>query len=300
MNALFFNALATLLAAVSFSVSGSDSLDDVIQAAINDAEIPFQLEVSCANAQSRRSLAVYRGRVGVLNRTQQVALSEADRAMMLAMLFEARFSKLEARYGEQKKAEKKEAPLRVSCRVHLEIAEQTKTSVQLYDGAPSPVLLNLADALINVAEARTDTAINIASLENGLEKLATGALAPEVLELRLVRLPEDASQGFILRIEGGDVVRQAYAPGDTVGDPVAQPLDACMSAKAIDALRENRVWDLPRNLKRAGTTELDLSVLGQKKSVIARSSYRRADDAAQTKFEYLMAQLEGLPASCTP
>ncbi|MEL6951334.1 MAG: hypothetical protein AAGM16_14590 [Pseudomonadota bacterium] len=300
MNALFFNALATLLAAVSFSVSGSDSLDDVIQAAINDAEIPFQLEVSCANAQRRRSLAVYRGRVGVLNRTHQVTLSADDRLTLLQLLHDAGFSSFEARYGEKKKATKEEAPLRVSCRVHLEIATQEKTSVQLFDGAPSTSLLGLADALIDVAAAHQDAGLQITSLADGLVKLSDTVLAPEVLQLRLVRLPEDASLGFILRIEGGDVSRQAYAPGDTVGDPTAQTLDACTSQKAIDALREASVWDLPRNLQRDGTTELDISVLGQKKSVIARSSYRHADDAAQIQFEELVSQLEDLPASCTP
>ncbi|MEO1594437.1 MAG: hypothetical protein AAFS02_04240 [Pseudomonadota bacterium] len=298
MNALFINVLATMLAAVSVSVSGSDSLDDQIQAAMSDAEIPFRLEVSCANAQSRRSLTVYRGSVAVFNRTQQVLISTTDRQQMLSLLNDAGFSAFEARYGEKKKADKEEAPLRVSCRVHLAIAGHEKTAVQLFDGAPSPELLGLAAALLDVAEAHADAGVQIADLEDGLEKLSEGVLAPEMLTLRLVRLPKDQSNGFIMRIEGGELSRQSYAPGERIGDAIVLRLNACVGEATVRALRDAAVWNLPRNLQRDGTTGFDVSVLGHEKSILARSTYKSGSDAEQTRFERLMAQLEGLPAGC--
>ena len=52
--------LAGLLAAAE-----GDALKGAIESAVGNSETPFQLDVFCTNAQSRRSLTVFRGAVGV-------------------------------------------------------------------------------------------------------------------------------------------------------------------------------------------------------------------------------------------
>ena len=47
------------------------------------------------------------------------------------------------------------------------------------------------------------------------------------------------------------------------------------------------------NLKSTGLTELEINVLGQRKSV-ARSSFKRASDQHQDSFQNLLKQLEQL------
>jgi len=275
-------------------------LNDVIESAVNDPNTSFQLDVYCTDVQSRRSLTIFHGTVGVWNGERQVRLHADDRRALLQLLHDAGFASFEARYGGQKKADKQEAPLRVTCRVYLELAGREKTSIQLLEGEQSSELIGLAGGLLDVVEPRAANGVVAATLDDGLAKIADGVLAPEIIELRLLQLPKDttARPGSILRIRGGNISRQPYAPGKLVGEVDSSPLDACVTREVVAALIDARAWDLPRNLRREGTTELDVGVLGSRVSVLARSSFRNAEADAQARFERMIDRLEGLQAEC--
>lgn len=291
--------MASLFLATSLAAAGSDALNNAIEIAVDDPNTPFQLDVYCTDIQNRRSLTVFQGTVGVWNGERQVRLHADDRRALLQLLLDSGFADFEERYGEQRKADKQEAPLRATCRVSIAIAGHEKTSVQLLDGEQSPDLLGLAAALLDRIEPRGADGIVATSLEDGLVNLASGALAPELLELRLLRLPEDSrvATGFILRVRGGKISRQPYAPGDLVGEIDTRPLDACMARELVSALNNARVWDLPRNLRHEGTAELELAVLGSRYSVSARSSFRNADADTQLRFERMVERIESLSAA---
>lgn len=294
------SAIVLLILTVHVSAADGDGLNAAIENAANDANAPFQLGVFCTNAQSRRSLTVYRGTVGVWNGNRQVRLRADDRRDLLELLLDSSFADFDDRYGGQKKADKQEAPLRATCRVSITIAGIEKTSIQLRDGEQSPDLLELAAALLDRIEPLAEDSIAATSLEEGLVNLASGAIAPELLELRFLWLPKEksAATGFILRIRGGEISRQRYAPGKLVGDIETQSLDGCMVRELINALSDAAVWDLPRNLSHEGTAELEVAVLNSRHTISARSSFRSAEGDIQARFERMIGRLEEIGAEC--
>ncbi len=294
------SAFVLLAFAACHATAESNALQAVIRGAIDDPDTPFQLEVFCTDEQSRRSLVVFRGAIGVWNDERQVRLLADDRRALLQLLLDAGFTEFEARYGEQEKAEKQEGPVRIICQVSIAIAGREKASVQLLDGEQSPDLLGLAAALLDRIEPRAAGGMAATGLEDGLMKLSDGALAPELLELRLLRLFDDETpaSGYIVRIRGGKISRQPYVPGDRVGDVDSRPLDGCAVRGLIDALADARVWDLPRNLRHGGFAELEVAVLGSRHIVSARSGFRSADAETQGRFGQMLERIECFSAEC--
>lgn len=291
-------ALAFSLLALGADASAESTAP--LEAARADASIPFELRVDCTDQDSRRSLQVIRGSIAVWGNERQVRLSSEDREALLDLLVDADFPRFAPRYGETPKAEKQEAPLRVSCRIHVAVPGLEKSSVQLLDGEQSEQLLRLARQLLDRIEPLAAGGVTATSLEDGLAKLADQTLAPEVLGLRFVTLPDagGSAPGTILRIEGGQISKQDYAPGEAVGAVHTRDLAACQLRDIISALRDARLWELPINLREDGVIELEVRVLSQSKTVIARSSFSPAPDAQQTAFAGLLTQLAAQPSAC--
>jgi hypothetical protein len=280
--------------------AAEDSLAAALAAARADADIPFNLRVDCTERDSRRSLAVIGGTVAVWDNERQVRLSTTDRDALIDLLLEADFAHFAARYGETPKADKQEAPLRVSCRIHVALQGMEKASVQLLDGEQSEQLLGLARQLLDRVEPLAADGVTAASLEDGLAKLADGTLAPEALGFRFLTLPDagDNAPGRVLRVEGGLISRQHYAPGKSVGPVQSEDLAQCQLQDIIAALRDARFWELPVNLYADELTELEVHVLSQRKTVIARSTFNPAPVKTQTAFAGLLTRLANQPSAC--
>lgn len=280
--------------------AAQDSLGATLAAARADADIPFDLRVDCTQQDSRRSLAVIGGTVAVWDNERQVRLSTKDRDALLDLLLEADFAHFAPRYGETPKAEKQEAPLRVSCRIHVALQGVEKASVQLLDGEQSEQLLGLARQLLDHVEPLAADGVTAASLEDALAKLADGTLAPEVLGFRFLTLPDagDKRPGTVLRVEGGRISRQDYAPGKAVGPVRSEGLADCQLRDIIAALRDARFWELPVNLYADELTELEVHVLSQRQTVIARSTFNPAPVKTQTAFAGLLTELANQPSAC--
>jgi hypothetical protein len=177
-----------------------------------------------------------------------------------------------------------------------------KSSVQIMDGEQSEKLLGLARKLLDLVEPLAATGITANSIEDGLAKLVSGELAPEVLELRLVTLRDAGADraGSILRIEGGRISRQAYAPGQAVGEVNSSVLSHSDLCRVLDALQDADFGDLPVNLVADSFTEIELGILGQRKTVVARSTFRAASADRQTAFSEMLAVLRDLPLTPLP
>lgn len=294
--------LTVLLLAVSLPFDIAAATDEsllsaAIEAALESAApTPFRLDVDCTDADANRSLKLFKGSVAIWNRERQVLISQEDSAELLKMLLDAGFPSFDARYGGRQKSDKEEAPLRVSCRIYLRLHDLEKTSVQLVDGQQSDALLGLARRLLDRVEKHAQDGITVSGLQDGLSKLASKVLVPEVLNLRLLWLPADGDDrsGYILQLEGGELSRQSYMPGEAIGAEDKRRLTRCEADKLIRVLNETRVWELPANLRHDGITELDVSVLGHRKSVIARSSFKSTGDEARIAFVALLRGLETL------
>jgi hypothetical protein len=231
---------------------------------------------------------------------RQVRLADKDRAALIDMLLDADFAHFAPRYGEKPKADKQAAPLKVSCRIHVAVQGAEKTSIQLLDGEPSEQLLGLARQLLDHVEPLAASGAMATTLEDGLRQLADGALAAELLDLRLVTIPDagDDAAGAIVRIERGQISRQAYEPGKAVGAVQTQDLAQCQLREVISALHDTRLWELPINMYADAVTELEVRVLSQRKTVIARPTFKRASVKQQQAFAGLLSRIENPPAGC--
>ena len=264
-----------------------------LDAARDDPGIPFRLDVGCADDAGQKSIEVIHGRVAVWNGTVQVRLDEEDRGELIGILADADYASFEPRYGEATRADEQEAPLRVSCRVHVDVGGVEKTSVQLVDGEQSEDLLGLAGALIAHVEAKAGDGETAQSIEDGLAKIATGRLEPEVLSLRWLALPEtgDSRPGFVVRVRRGQMEYQPYAPGKEIGKTASSELTANQLEALIRAFEQARFWDLPINLQASGLNEIELTILGQAKTVVARSSFNPGPANQQRAFGSLLLNL---------
>lgn len=296
----FFTVIALLAVATSLPAEENDALNSAIAEAIAEQTMPFRLQVNCANAESRRSLVLYDGVVGAWNGERQVRLPASQREEMLRMLLDADFAAFDERYGEQKRADKQEAPLRVSCRISLTINYIEKTSVQLLNGEQSSKLLGLAAGLLDLVEPLAANGETTSSLTEALVKIEDGVIEGQLLALRLLRLPATGERGYIVRIDGGQLTRQPYSPGDLVGELESQPLEECDMQALVKALNEARVWDLPLNLRHNEPVEFEIGVLDVRHTVLARSSFRNVDPDAKARLVGLVEQIEQLPLGCTP
>ena len=279
----------------------SEALSSALASARADSSIPFHLRVDCTDQDSRRSLEVIRGKVAVWGNDRQVRLSGNHRDALIDLLLNADFANFAPRYGETPKADKQEAPLRVSCRIHIALQGVEKSSVQHMDGEQSEQLLSLARQLLDRLEPLAADGVTAATLEDGLTKLAGGVLAAELLDLRLVMIPDAgaAKPGAIVRIKSGQISTQDYAPGTAVGPVSTQDLKPCQLQDVISSLHDARLWELPINVYAETIAELEVRVLSQRKTVIARPTFEPAPPKQQTAFVDLLTRLASQPSACS-
>ena len=274
----------------------STSLQEIIETASRQPGAPFGLQVDCLDGKGYRSLRLFPGGVAVWNGKMQIQVDEAGRSGLLASLLQSGFAAMEPMYGEGGEAEEFDAAFQVSCQVTLKINGLEKHSAQHVNGPQSAELKNLSAALLDQLEPLTAAGITVADMQDALEKLANGKLALQTLSLRMVDLPANSSQspGSILRISAGEVSRQVYTPGQAFGPLFPVPLEHNQVAELAKVLGTARFSELPGNLWSAGYIEIELAVLNQGHTVIARPFARLKDQdlgQAQRRFDDLTAWL---------
>jgi hypothetical protein len=282
---------------------GARDLGEAIERARAAGGGAFRLSVECRGDAGLRSLEVFPSGVAIINRASQVALAGETRAAVLEILAAHRFASLAERYGGRPEAQ--HGPLRVSCRVALEIGGLAKSSVQFADGEQSAALAAVAAALLDRVAPLAKDGVTAADLAEGLAKLASGALAPEAFELRFVRLPADGTggPGSVLRVAGREVTKRAYEPGREIGAPESRDLERERFAALASALVEARPAELPVNLWSDEYLELEIGVLQHRRTILARRFGRlgpASDAAARERFRSLVVALDALAAPPAP
>jgi hypothetical protein len=153
--------------------------------------------------------------------------------------------------------------------------------------------------LLDQVEEHTVSGITPDSLQDALEKLNSGQLAPQVLQIRFVDLSEKDGHatGSILQISGGEFSHQAYSPGNSVTSPGWSPLNPDQYQGLLAQLQSIQLENLPGNLWSQDQSDFEIQVLGHKKLVIAKPFKRLdpgADKAAQQRFNSLVRFLRTL------
>jgi hypothetical protein len=265
------------------------------------AELPeafFRLDVLCPDPQIVRELQLLPGGVAIWNRRTQLRVPPAVRSELLAEILRGGFFALEPRYGGREDPGRPEAALRVTCRVNIELDGLERSSVQLAEGRQSAELAALANALLDRVQPLVASGVTPDDLNDGLDRLTTGELVPELLWLRWVQLPlsSDEDPGAILRIVEGNVSRRPYTPGREIGEIEERSLEDEQIQALARELGRLDFQGLPVNLWFDPPMEIEIGILGHRKTVLARP-FRNLesdrDEQAQARFERL---LEGLRA----
>lgn len=274
-------------------------LDAALERGISTPGSPFHLQVNCTDKKGIRSLELFPGGVTVWNKQGQIMLPEKVRSTLLSTLLEQGFSEFEPHYGGREQPAKSAAPARISCRVHIDIESLQKNSVQQVGGEQLTPVTKLAAILLDQVEAFSHGAVTPVDLRDALDKLSTGKLSGEVLRLRFVDIPASGSDtpGSILRIQGGNISRQAYSPGRVIAEQIWNPLENGQYLELISALQAAQPANLPGNLWSDDQLEFEIHILAHKKVVLARP-FARLDAAtltpAQQQFNKLLSVLRQL------
>lgn len=259
----------------------------------------LHLAVECQSEGGMRSLEVFGNGVAVWANRRQFDLPVADVAHLLSLLEEADFVGMEDQYGG---GSEEDSATMITCRVQLELNGMKKESVQLFKGEQSAEFRDLADSVLDSCADRGEAGVSAADLREGLEKVAAGELAPEVLTVMLHRKPDDRSagagaRGFLLRLAGPRVVTRAYGPAAGYGEPLALELDPGEVEDLARSLADGDPASLPANLWAEHYTDLSIQVLNRRKAVQARQFARLTPTThgrLQEAFDTLYATLEAI------
>jgi hypothetical protein len=226
------------------------------------------------------------------------------RAELLGLLLQYDFPSFAESYGETGESDLMDGALRVSCRIFLAIDGLRKSSVQFYDGPQEARLLGLAGALLDRVQPLTAAGTRVRSLGDGIAKLASGKLDPQLMSLRYVVLPvRDGQPGRILRVSDGRLSRQGYAPGHEIGDISEAPMPACRFHQLLTAIETADIPGLPLNLWSEDRIQLEVAVLNHRKTIVAGPFARLKagrSSAARQRFAALLGKLDALASGANP
>ena len=144
---------------------------------------------------------------------------------------------------------------------------------RLASGDESEALSTLSAKILQVTGQRAKRGATASSLADALDKLSTGALAPEVLRVTAIRRPEkpEGARGWLLQLEGRQVTVRAFG-GNGYGPEKRLELSEAQARSLVGALREGHPESLPSSLYAPDYTEVRIDALQWTSDTLARNS----------------------------
>jgi len=228
------------------------ALDEI--AAHGGALEAFRARVEWSRNGRMATAELYGSGAGIWNDERAFCLAAAEIRDIARAISEARFAAMPDRFGEGESDF-----LTMRGKVTVAVGSAGKTVVQIDRGAQSDALAGLAAALLARAEVGGRAGVGAASLEDGLAKIAAGAIPAEVLR---VTAQVRGENGFLLQIRGGAATARRFDPKGGYG-PARRML--------VDVRPER-----PRGVYAPAYTELRVEVLGRSEEVIGRPEAKGA------------------------
>ncbi len=252
----------------------------------------LRIDTECRTEEGLRSATVFGNGIGNWNRERQLVLPRESVLALLRELSASGFPRMPETYGEG------EGEVELICRIRLDLDGASKQVHQLAEGPQSPSLKRLAGRILEAAEKAGRSGPGASSLTDGLEKIARGELAPELLVLYVVRQSETpgTAAGWELGIEGSKASLLRYPLAED-GQPATRHLDAGQIADLAGDLAAARLEELPVNLWAPEYTDLTVTVLNRKRTLQARQFAGMTPTThgeAQQRFDRLWEALEAL------
>jgi hypothetical protein len=277
-------ATALIFAGVTLASPGAETGIDPVRRVIVERT---------AAAGGLQTVALYGSGVGIWEGREQFRVGPDVVAQVRQALDSARYQEMPDVLGSGRKW--------MVRRISLTTAHQSKQVVQLRGGEQSAELKALADRIFTILEPLVKDGVTASSLTDGLNKVASGALAPEALEVTLHFKPRAATQaqpGFLLQLEGAAGRSEPYV-GAGYGDAVPLALGADGLRALASDLAAADLEKMPVNIYAPEYTELTVRVLNHRKSVLARRFAGLKPDSAgdaQRRFERVFNSLKAVAA----
>ena len=271
----------------------AESLDRALADGWNEVKI----EAECRLEGRLPRVEVFGNGVGIWNDERQFVLSRTEVRELLAAVRDAGFASMRPSYGGKHDPAREDAQApRLTCRASVSLDGTSGEAVQLEGGRQSAELRLLAETILSVCREKAAAGTGAVDLDEGLAKVASGILAPEVLQVVVSRQPEgrsstDPARVLTMRVAGCALLVQ----GPAAPLPQKARLAEGDAAALARLLREGGLPGLPANLYAEELTDLVVRVLGHEKAVQARrfAGMSRATHAdAQARFDRLLGALD--------
>jgi hypothetical protein len=254
-----------------------------------------RFETQCVEGGRFVHARAYGNGVVIWDDMRQATVAREQVILLLKMFDREGFAAMPASFGGNEDLGARMAP-KMTCRVRFSAGGAAKDVIQLEKGEQSAALARLAHAIVDAARAATRGVEPIASLQDGLARIAAGELAVETMRITLrvgtgTRGRETNSRGWVFRIDGRD------AEIDPDGEQkTTWQLDEASIRNAARALADGSFPSFPMNLAAAEYVDLTVTVLEHEHSVQARQFAQRTapDPAIQERFERAVATLRAL------
>jgi hypothetical protein len=275
------------------SEDGAGGLERALGEALNRRDWnDLRIDTECRTEEGLRSATVFGSGVGIWNRERQLVLPRESVLALLRELAASGFPRMPETYGEG------EGEVELICRIRLDLDGASKQVHQLAEGPQSPALKRLTGRILEAAEKAGRSGPGASSLTDGLEKIARGELAPELLMVYVVRQSEapGAVAGWELGLEGSKASLLRYPLAEDA-QPATLHLEAGQIADLAADLAAARLEELPVNLWAPEYTDLTVTVLNRKRSFQARQFAGMTPTThgeAQQRFERLWEALDAL------
>jgi hypothetical protein len=274
--------LDRLTAALEERIEGKTGLGDV------------QVDVFWSRGGRATTARIFGNGVGIWQRGSQFRLPRSQVLDILRAIEKARFGAMPDRFGEDEEGEKNEGP-RLRGRLVVRAGAVRKSTLQLVDGEQSKALARLIERILKTCEAPAKKGIGAASMGEALGLLASGKLAPEVLEVAIQRRPDPnaplpSAPAWTLRVAG---LRVSEEPGRSLSLPEKDFHDLAALLSETDPAA------LPQSLYAASYTDVTVAILKYSRTITGRRFLGMTPESngeKQRAFDRITAALEALHA----
>jgi hypothetical protein len=278
----------------------TDPLAAALDARISGKKSPADFAIDVAWAVKPGLITACRidgSGVGLWNRQVQFRVDRKQVIALLKAVRRARFGTFPAEVGEFEGGEKE-----IQGRITVTLGDVTRSVAVVGEEKPDEELDRLAHAVLTAGEDPSKAGVRIQGLKEGLDKLASGALAPEALEVLAQRstdhpAPGQAGETWLLVVSGRRAHDRVGPRGKASTSEHVIELSAAEFRELVALLQTNDAASLPRNLYATVYSRLRVQILNQVVTVEARRFAGMSPDAhadARSRFDRIWEWCDGL------
>ena len=281
-------ALPVLAAAGGVADPSAVSLEENLKMMRTDTEARSALRIVIEGrlGQGLHRLTIYGRGIGIWNGKRQFALESKKVREAVDLLLEAKFTRMPERFAFKEEKDERPMPVELVRVVTVTVAGISKTVLQDDRGPLSKTFESLVEDLVALCQEPAAEGISASSLEDGLEKVAKGQLAPETLLInvnapQLRSFESQEGQGWLLNLQHATLSLRSQVLDvgvREVGERVLPPREV---EKLAGALLKAGVSELPSQVNTTGYTQFTIRVLDQQVRIMAREFATEPDAEAK-------------------